>query len=369
MNSGSITKALCLSVLLVCGSVQSAWADEKAPEVELTPVVVGADLFPTAGTSSLARGRDQRSISLNVVGWSGAVRGVELAYLANINKYGVSGFQGAGLVNATLGAPFKGVQLSGIVGYLGEGIRGVQFAGIGGVALGDVRGVQLSGIGGVAMGSVRGVQASGIGNVALGEFKGLQVAGIGNFVMGKVDGIQIGLVNVAEDSDFSLGLINVMYKGRTHIDLWGTEAGFGFAALKHGGKYWHSIYSVGMRPASEDGAYALGLGLGMHLPLNPRIFLDVDALVYKVNDEETVWDDINTLTTVRALAGFRITEDIAVFAGFQGNVLATNKGDATRFGPFGTVMMHEQKCPAQASVSAWPGFLVGVQFLGKPFEN
>lgn len=360
---------LWIGLILVSASPCYALEKQDSDDLLLKKVTIGADLFPTAGTSSLARGQDLRYVSLNFVGWSGAVKGIELAYLANINRHWVTGFQASSIANVNLGARFTGVQFSGIFGYTGGTLSGVQLSGIGNVSMGELVGVQASGIGSIALGAVRGVQASGIGNVALGPFHGLQVAAIGNFVKGKVDGVQIGLVNVAEDSDFSLGLINVMYKGRTHIDLWGNSSGFGFAGLKHGGKYWHSIYSAGMRPTSEDGGYAMGLGIGLHLPLADRVFLDIDGLVYGVNDEDTTWEDINTLATIRAVAGFRITEDIAIFAGLEGNVLATNRGDAERFAPFASSPIHQRECSAKASVAAWPGVLLGVQFLGKPFKN
>src|SRR5690606_32904199 len=126
-------------------------------------------------------------------------------------------------------------------------------------------GAQLAGGANLALGDVEGAQVAGAMNLTRGSLRGLTLAP-GNIVTGEVRGAQVGVVNVAESSDFSLGLVNINTRGRTHIDVWAQpESALVAAGVKHGGTYWHSIYGVGLT-VTEGGA-AVVLGLGGHIPI------------------------------------------------------------------------------------------------------
>lgn len=63
--------------------------------------------------------------------------------------------------------------------------------------------------------SVRGLQLAGVANVAVDSVCGASIAPV-KVATGEVRGVQIGVVSIAEQSDFSLGVVNVNTRGRTH---------------------------------------------------------------------------------------------------------------------------------------------------------
>lgn len=233
------------------------------------------------------------NFSLNVLGgYTGGVKGAEIAGLFNINRQEVKYTQVAGLfninggnmtgvqvagLNNTLLARASGVQVAGISNVVARKLQGVQVAGIYNHVSDTVNGVQVGGISNFAKQRVSGAQVAGIGNIANKEMNGVQIAGIFNYAK-KLRGVQIGLINIADTSEgYSIGLLNIIFKGYHKLALSSNETVNVNAAFKTGNKKLYSILTAGYNLSSFEKAYAFGYGIGReltianYLSINPEI--------------------------------------------------------------------------------------------------
>jgi hypothetical protein len=337
--------------------------------------------------------------------------GAQAAGAANVVLGPLAGVQLAGAANVTTGSAL-GAQAAGAANVSGKGLRGVQAAGGANVALGTVTGAQVAGGANLALGPGSGAQASGGANLALGPWSGAQLSGgfnlagyvgdavgvdgapaakapaaspwgldgaqvagganvvVGpargvqiapiNVATGPVRGVQIGVVNVAEDADFALGLINVFPKGRLHVDVWIVpEIGLGAVALKHGGKYFHYLYGVGMRAADQKPWYAFGLG--GHLPLGDLWYADADFITYgRLVPSDFERDEGRGINQLRVVGGYSLMPGLALYGGPSANV---SLGLRKHGRPTGASYASDLGGSKSLAVSAWPGFVLGVQGL------
>lgn len=302
------------------------------------------------------RKRDIRGVQLAGLGNinGGKVRGAQIAGLGNINGGEVHGAQVAGLGNAN-GGQVHGVQVAGIgnanggylrgiqlagIGNINDGfVRGIQVAGIGNINNGYIRGIQLAGIGNWSDGRVRGIQAAGILNVADGDMRGGQVAGIVNVAEGKVrgaqvglvniggdvrgaqvglvniarrvSGVQVGLVNVAEQHDgLPLGLASLVKDGHHSLDVWTSDIAPLSVGFKFGARNFYTMLAL----RSDNEVLMAGLGLGVHLERS-NYYIDVDLTGYGILDYDFDETENDLLAEARAMVGFPVFGDIAVFGG------------------------------------------------------
>jgi hypothetical protein len=87
------------------------------------------------------------------------------------------------------------------------------------------------------------------------------------------------VVNYAERSRASIGVLTIVRRGRTSLDVTGAvESGLLIAGVTHGGKYVHNSYGVGLRSGKEGERFAVQLGLGVRALHGARIRLDIDAV-------------------------------------------------------------------------------------------
>jgi hypothetical protein len=335
---------------------------------------VGFDVVPYVGTSSSADARDgTRHVALNLFGGYGSgLVGVEVGSLFNVETSHMCGAQVGGLLNVVTG-PVRGVQAAGLVGVGGafEGVQwsgllnvsrsfsGAQVTGLVNVAAAGLRGFQGSGLVNVAAGDVGGAQIGGLVNVASGDVAGTQLSGLVNVAGGDVRGVQVGLVNVADKSDFSLGLVSVNTKGRTHLDLWSElEVGLLATAVKHGGDHWHGLYGVATR-LTDPGLVGFA-GIGGHVRFLEWLYLDVDAIAYLLPSFRD-WDRSSTLLQARSVLGFNVIEQLAIYAGPSFNALV-RPATSDDFSP-GYAM--QRSTEDRSSVPLWPGATLGIQGLAE----
>lgn len=329
----------------------------------------------------------------------GAVAGVQASGGVNVSIGRSHGVQGSGGVNVALG-PWSGVQASGgfnFAGYVGEqdkpgakpggaraasarpwGVVGLQIAGGVNVAMGPSNDTQRADAGPPAAGAgadeggakkapraesergaVYGVQVSGAVNVATGDVRGVQIAPV-NVTSGRVAGVQIGVVNVAEDADFALGFVNIMSKGRLHLDAWlMPEVGLAAAALKHGGRHFHYLYGVGIRAADQKPWYVFGVG--GHMPLREGWYVDIDAITYgRLTPSDLERDEGRGINQLRVVAGYSLTPGLALYAGPSANVSLRLREDGR---PTRAAYARELDGTQALGVSAWPGMVLGIQGL------
>lgn len=237
---------------------------------------------------------------VNVVGGNG--KGLQMAGVVNVAK-NVTGAQFAGLLNVA--GNVKGGQFSGFTNIAYHNISGAQFAGFinkarnahaqfagfSNAAL-DVNGVQVAGFNNTAIGSVNGLQIAGFSNQAanataqLSGFinkadvvEGVQIAGFVN-VARQVKGVQVaGFINIADSSDYPIGLVNLIKKGEKAIGVSVDETGTTMATFRSGGRIMYGMVGAGINNYKSNGLYAVGAGIGAHLPFSRHFRGNVEAVV------------------------------------------------------------------------------------------
>jgi hypothetical protein len=155
-------------------------------------------LFYPIGTAGISSADNGYIISLNLLtGITGAVQGMEIGGIANINRKYNRGAQVAGICNIS-GSYSYGAEVAGICNINGGGSTGAQAGGLGNIVGNSVCGLQVGGLFNIVGGSVNGAQFSGITNMNGGKTNGLEAAGILNGNTDSVTGAQIaGVVNSA----------------------------------------------------------------------------------------------------------------------------------------------------------------------------
>jgi hypothetical protein len=234
--------------------------------------------------------------------------------LFNVNKYGATGAQFAGLFNvtATGNSEFcsSNVQFAGLFNHTKKG-KSTQFAGLENV--GDTAYLQIAGIFNSA--KQASFQGAGIFNVA--KKSSCQIAGILNIT--KKGRFQMGLINVRDTADgVSLGLINIVKHGG--VMEAGIEAGeFVHTALTF--RSWvqrlYSIISVGYNYTEKF--WAVGTGLGTNFKLVGNLGLNVElthATLYKTNIFG--WYSLNQLSLQ---LNYRVVKHFKIYAGPSFNIL------------------------------------------------
>lgn len=306
------------------------------------------------------------SFSINILGgYTAGVNGLELGGAFNINKKDVKYIQAAGMLNIT-GGSVSGVQLAGMHNHVLKDVAGLQASGISNFVKGNVSGVQLSSIYNHVSGSFTGLQSSNIsnhvnknltgaqlssffnhvtdtltglqstnilnfagavkgaqlatiGNITRGELKGLQISNFFNYAK-KLSGVQIGLVNIADTSNgYSIGLINIVFKGYHKIALSTNEVLKFNAAFKTGNTKLYSILLAGFGSSRnswniEDTSkvFSFGYGLGHEFSLGKRV---------SINPEFTSqylylggWDK-NVMAKIYLQFNLKLGKYFALFAG------------------------------------------------------
>ncbi|WP_437910894.1 hypothetical protein WME95_24910 [Sorangium sp. So ce327] len=376
-----------------------------------TSVLFGADVLPLVGSSTSTGTNVVRRYSLNLVaGYTAGTTGIELSAGASISSSFLCGAQLSTVANLVFG-PARGVQVTSGVNVVGS-LRGAQIGAIN-AAAGQVAGAQVGvlnaagqvdgaqvgmanlavgasmdlqigvanvavskatdvqiGLANVAVGEATDVQLSlvnvaaggsadlqaGLTNVAAGESADVQI-GLLNIATGKVGGAQIGLVNYADDSPFSLGLFNFIRKGRLHVDVWGLESGIVVAGVKHGSDHFHNIYGIGLRTIGNRPLLVSALGLGGRFSIHQRAYVDVDVLGYTLHEPSTL-ESAATIAQARALLGFRLFPELAIFGGPSFNVSFGDTPADARLSPYGSTPLGSD---ATSTKRAWPGLVLGVQ--------
>jgi hypothetical protein len=283
---------------------------------------VAIDFAPWVGVSTKDQGRSIRNLSIGIAG--------ELSG-------GLTGLAVSGGVNVDDG-PLCGVQVSGAVNVAG-----------------DSRGAQVTGAVNIAQ-RVTGVQIAGGVNVAGDDSSGAQLGTV-NVMGGHLRGVQIGVVNYAPDIDFQLGLVNINGSGRLLLDAWTKpEMGLVLAGVKHGGTHYHWIYGFGTRPADPARPWA-ALGLGAHVTPAEKLYVDIDVvdhlqLVFGSGDATQIYE-------ARAVVGYRVLPQLALFAGPTFNLLAEATSARTGAPDYATDLADTSR----TSYRSWPGITLGVEAL------
>ncbi len=335
------------------GGLSSVWARASAriPMASLAdtpehPTEVPFNLSVLPGVSLHGASRHVTQLSLGLVTGNAAVSGLDMATIGTITTGDV-----------------RALQLAGVFHIVGGGMRGTQLAGAANVVRGDVDGVQVAGALNVA-GDVRGTQIAGAMNLAVGPVRGVQIAGsvnIGDDVAGvqvavaniasHLDGIQVGMVNVAGRSDgLQVGLLNVasgkeantfgllsfVRDGYNHLEAWASDTTTASVGVKFGGKHMYTLLAAGYGTQHTD-AWEFCLGLGGHLALTDRFWIDVDGMGgSRWTARALIAPEQEALLRLRGMVGMRVWRSVGVFVGSGLNVAFGLDGRNPRPLPLGT---------------------------------
>ncbi|GAA3967280.1 carboxypeptidase-like regulatory domain-containing protein [Mucilaginibacter dorajii] len=277
--------------------------------------------------------------SLNLLGgYTAGINGFEFAGLFNINRKNMRYFQAAGIFNM-VGGQVSGFQAAGIFNNVLQSTSGVQLGGFANIN-GEANGLQVAGLVNQTKGLNTGLQLSGLLNVAA-ETKGLQLAGLANWSSGqtgwqfasianvakKVKGLQIAtLVNIADSSDYPIGLVNFIRNGEKSLAVSTDESLFTHVDFRSGGRVLYGVIGLGFKFDAQP-TYAANFGLGIHIIPRQRFSLDGEYFSQLVFNDRKMLYQVGGL---RLLPGYKFTRCLRVFAGpsLQG-IYADQASDAT----------------------------------------
>jgi hypothetical protein len=271
----------------------------------------------------------------------GAVTGVQLSGIYNHVQGNVKGLQASGIAGYVKGN-FTGVQLSSIHNHVAGSFTGIQASNISNFIKGKLIGAQLSNIHNVCYDSVFGLQAASIVNFAHKQVSGVQLSTFGNFAnrelngvqispifnyTKKLRGVQIGLINVCDTSaGYSIGLINIVFKGYHKIAFSTNEVLKYNAAFKTGNSKLYSILLAGYgRTSNHDWdsdtakVFSFGYGIGHEFSIakwfsiNPEF--TAQHLFFGNWDGEDDESNTNTMGKFHLQFNFKIGKYFAIFGG------------------------------------------------------
>lgn len=250
---------------------------------------------------------------------SDATKAAQIGGISNINL-GNSAVQVAGIFNtakivsdaqiagiSNIANTIDGIQVSGIAS-MSKSVTGVQVAGIANISP-EIDGAQIGGISNLAT-EVQGVQIAGISNIAE-NVEGAQIAGLVNRAK-TVKGMQIGLINIADSSDVTIGLINIVKTGVQRLGISIDENLNSFLTFRSGGKYVYGIFGLGTNLEIKELKYGFQAGLGLNLAESSHFRLDVEGVSKYLTDFEG--NDYYKFS-FQLLPTLKISQSIQLFAG------------------------------------------------------
>ena len=305
-----------------------------------------------AGVGNIV-GRDldgfQISAGLNAVGRD--VEGFQASAGLNVSGRDLNGFQVAAGINAT-GRSVRGFQGAGGGNFAGRNLQGLQITSGLNLVGGNVLSQSLQIAAGVNIaGNLEGTQISAATNIALGwdqeaniRYTGTQISVV-NIAHGDID-TQIGLLNIAGHvwtsqvgllnvsgrmSGIPIGLISFVKNNPLHLQLWGSDTEVANLGVRLGSRHVYSLLMVGSYPHGDLGRWSSGFGIGGHIPLGVRLFLNVDfitrGVVYADESEEDTWgyDEHTVLNKLRLAVGWERHKWFSVFGGVSLNFLVSDR--------------------------------------------
>jgi len=325
----------------------------------LASVVSGDSRFLQAG--GLGNVVDGDFIGIQASGLANVVNGdaqfIQASGLGNVVDGGFIGVQASGLVNV-VNSDTKFIQAAGLGNVVGGDFIGIQASGLVNVVNGEGTGIQISGLGNVIDDDFTGIQACGLVNVASGTFTGIQLSGLGNVTKNVAFGLQIGLFNVSADrAVIPVGLVSRVEDVPAWYDIWVDETGFINAGYRSGTDYFHNLVFIGAQ-ASDTFRWTVGWGLGGHVQVGTSHFVDIDAQIQHISEEDIWTDRLNELGRFRIIGGWKVRDSVSIYAGPTLNYLVSRVNDGSDLASWS---IHEEYSGNRWK-RLWPGFVIGVRF-------
>jgi hypothetical protein len=127
---------------------------------------------------------------------------------------------------------------------------------------------------------------------------------------------EAGETRLAQEVGEPSGSSRALRKGKVHMELWASDIQLANLAVKIGGGPFYVTLMSGFEPG-RDARFSFGAGLGGHLTLAQRLWLDGDLTGGAVQpvQKPLEGDGGNVLGQARLMLGFQVLPRLAVFAG------------------------------------------------------
>ncbi len=320
------------------------------------------------------------NFSFNIFGgYTGGVNGVEIGGLFNINRKDVRYLQVGGLFNV-VGGSVTGMQVGGLHNNVLKNVSGFQVGGINNYVKGDFKGFQVGGIHNHVAGTVKGWQVGGITNYARKKVSGVQVAGIANFsnrdmngvqiggvfnYAKRMKGVQIGLINVSDTSDgYSIGLINIVFKGYHKLSFSTNEVVNGNVAFKTGSRRFYNILQAGMNLDEKKDGKLFTFGYGLGTEMNIAKWLSVNPELSSQYLYLGSWNHLNLLNKLYLNLNIKFGKKFSIFGGPSFNVYYSDQTTAVSGYKFNVLPSgyHSFRL-IDDKVKGWFGWNAGINFF------
>jgi len=136
------------------------------------------------------------------------------------------------------------------------------------------------------------------------------------------------------------------------------------ATAKVGIKPVYGLFSVGTQFVAENYKWAFGAGVGTHLIRNENHSMNLEYMIFHVNENEIWTDNYNNFQQIRLLYSKRIGEKLSIFGGPSFNLnIAENKQSyghtfESTFDPY-SLYSHVGD---NHTAKGWIGFTLGIRF-------
>jgi len=237
-------------------------------------------LTPGLSSHGIYNGQVINHFSVNLIGgYTAGIQGIEFGGVFNIDRNNVGFFQAAGAFNV-VGGNLKGIQLAGIYNQVLNNASGLQVAGLYNRANNLTSGTQLSAIANVADTS-HGFQLTALINYS--KISGSQFSGLMNIAR-RVHGFQFAPVNIADSSDYPIGIVNFIKNGQKSLAISYDDSKFMHMDFRSGGRVLYGLLGTGFSTVSGLYKYALDLGFGVHVMRYQQFMIDGEFVSQATTD-------------------------------------------------------------------------------------
>lgn len=296
-------------------------------------------VVPGVSTNGKLNSQVINNFSFNIFGgYSGGTNGFELGGLFNIDKKDAQYTQIGGIANV-VGGHVKGAQVAGIANSVLDSVSGFQVGGISnfvadkfsGMQVGGVYnhvgttldGMQVAGVVNFTNHKTHGVQVAGVANISSREVSGVQIAGVFNYTR-RLRGMQIGLINVSDTSSgYSIGLINIVFKGYHKLSLYTNELVNLNMAVKSGNSNLYSIFLGGYNSVPDQKVWTFGYGLGSEFVSKKHFAVNMDVTSQHLYLGS--WDFYNLQNKASLQFSYKFGRYFSIFAGPAYTVYVSNQ--------------------------------------------
>jgi hypothetical protein len=136
------------------------------------------------------------------------------------------------------------------------------------------------------------------------------------------------------------------------------------AAAKVGIRPVYGIFGIGTQFLASDYKWAFGLGIGTHLIKQENQSMNLEYMIYHVNQNDIWTDNYNNLQQIKLLYSKRIGDKVSIFGGPVANLnIAENKESfghtfESTFAPY-DIYSHVGD---NHTAKGWIGFTLGIRF-------